>query len=54
MPVKIKPTPIKQSMYLLIPKNIADFIEINKDTLFSLSIEQSRKICVLKYEFAKS
>jgi hypothetical protein len=54
MPIKIEPTMIKQSFYLLVPKNIADFVEINENTILSLSIEQNKKICLLKYEFKKS
>jgi hypothetical protein len=54
MPIKIEPTMIKQSFYLLVPKNIAAFVEINKETLFSLSVEQNKKKCCLKYEFRKS
>jgi len=51
MPIKIKPTSIKQSVYLLVPKNIADFIEIGKNTILSLSIEKTKKKCIIKYEF---
>jgi len=53
MTIQIEPTMIKQSIYLLVPKNIAEFIEINKTTMFSLTIEQNQKKCILKYEFKK-
>lgn len=53
MPIKIEPTMIKQSYYLLVPKNIAEFVEINKSTSFLLYIEQTSKKCILKYEFKK-
>jgi hypothetical protein len=51
MPIKIKPTAIKQSIYLLVPKNIAEFIDIEKNTILSLSIERTTKKCILKYQF---
>jgi len=53
MTIKIKPTSIKQSIYLLVPKNIAEFVDINKGTTLLLTIEQNQKKCVLKYEFRK-
>ncbi|MBM2820097.1 MAG: hypothetical protein HW410_1780 [Nitrosarchaeum sp.] len=54
MTIKIKPTAIKQSIYLLVPKNIAEFIDIGKNTTLLLSIENNQKKCVLRYEFSKS
>jgi hypothetical protein len=51
MTIKIKPTMIKQSIYLLVPKNLGEFVEIAKDTTLLLTIEKTKKKCILKYEF---
>ena len=50
MIIQIEPTQIKESLYLLIPKNIADLISVKKDTEFSLNVKQNGKHYVLKYE----
>lgn len=49
MSIIIGPTKIKQSFYLLIPKNIADMVEINSKTKFSLHIKNEGKNKVLEY-----
>ena len=49
MAVKVETTKIKQSTYLLVPKDIADMIEINKNTKFSLKVKQNGKNRVLEY-----
>ena len=53
MPIKIEPTMIKQSFYLLVPKNIASLVEIDEHTLLTLSIEKSKNKNIIKYEFTK-
>ena len=49
MSIKMEPTKIKQSIYLLVPKNIADLIEIDKNTIVSLSIKKSQNKNILEY-----
>ena len=50
MAIQIEPTQIKESLYLLIPKNIAELIDAKKDTKFSLNVKQNGKHHVLEYE----
>jgi len=45
----MEPTKIKQSIYLLVPKNIADLVEIDKNTKVSLSIKKSQNKNILEY-----
>ena len=49
MVIVIQPTMIKDSFYLLIPKNIADLIEIKDKTKFSLKIKNNRSKQILEY-----
>ena len=49
MSIKMEPTKIKQSVYLLVPKNIADLVEIDKNTIVSLSIKKSQNKNILEY-----
>jgi len=49
MSITIEPTKIKQSFYLLIPKNIAQLIDINDSTKFSLKITNDGNKKVLEY-----
>jgi len=49
MSIIIEPTKIKQSFYLLIPKNIAELIDINDRTKFSLKIKEDGSKKVLEY-----
>jgi hypothetical protein len=49
MSITIEPTKIKQSFYLLIPKNIAELIDINDNTKFSLKITNDGTKKVLEY-----
>jgi hypothetical protein len=37
-------------MYLLVPKNIAEHVDINKTTKFSLKIKQNGKKPVLEFQ----
>jgi hypothetical protein len=49
MSIIIEPTKIKQSFYLLIPKNIAELIDIDDRTKFSLKIKDNGAMKVLEY-----
>jgi len=49
MPIEIKPTKIKQSFYLLIPKNIANLIDIKDNSKLILDIKNSDKAKILEY-----
>ena len=49
MTIEIEPTKIKQSFYLLVPKNIADLINIEDNTKLSLDIKNSEKGKILEY-----
>jgi len=49
MPIEIKPTKIKQSFYLLIPKNIANLIDIKDNSKLTLDIKNSDKVKILEY-----
>jgi hypothetical protein len=51
MSIIIEPTKIKQSFYLLIPKRIADMVDIDAKTKFSLKIKSESKHRVLEYYF---
>jgi len=51
MGIIIEATKIKQSFYLLIPKNIVELIDINDRTKFSLKIKDSGTKKVLEYYF---
>ena len=49
MSILIEPTKIKQSFYLLIPKSIADMVEIDSKTKFTLKIKNGGSSKVLEY-----
>ena len=49
MSITIKPTKIKQSVYLLVPKSIVDLIEIEKKTQLSLTLKKSGQKHILEY-----
>lgn len=51
MSIKVKPTRIKQSVYLLVPKDIADLVDINKNSTFSLKVRKNGKKSILEYSF---
>ena len=51
MTIKLAPTKIKKSLYLLVPKNIADLVEIDKKTMVSLSIKKIQNENILEYKF---
>jgi hypothetical protein len=50
MTIRIKPTKIKNSTYLLVPKDIADLVDINNMTKFSLKIKQNGKRPILEFQ----
>jgi hypothetical protein len=43
MAIKLSPTKIKGSKYLLIPKDLAQLLEINDNSILNLTIEDSSK-----------
>lgn len=43
MAIKLTPTKIKGSKYLLIPKDLAQLLEINDNSILNLTIEESSK-----------
>ncbi len=43
MAIRLTPTRIKGSHYLLIPKDLADLLEINDTSVLNLTIEESNK-----------
>ncbi len=49
MSITIKPTRIKQSVYLLVPKSIVDLIEIEKKTQLSLTLKKNGHKQILEY-----
>jgi len=50
MTIIIEPTKIKQSFYLLIPKNIVDLIDIKDNTKLSLKVKNVGKTQILEYQ----
>ncbi len=50
MTIILEPTKIKQSLYLLIPKNIVDLIDIKHNTKLSLNIKKVGNTQVLEYQ----
>ena len=49
MPIEIEPTKIKQSFYLLIPKNIANLINIQDSSKLTLDVKNTEKGQILEY-----
>ncbi|MBO0887876.1 hypothetical protein J2P12_02115 [Candidatus Bathyarchaeota archaeon] len=43
MPIQLTPTRIKGSKYLLIPKDLAQLLEIDDKSVLDLTIEESNK-----------
>jgi len=52
MTIIIEPIRIKQSVYLLIPKSIAELVEIKADTKLSLTIAKEENKQILRYQFS--
>lgn len=53
MPLKIRPTRVKGTYYLLIPKDIADLYEIDQNTSFSLKTDGDSDEVLLSYKKLK-
>jgi len=51
MTIQIKPTKIKDSFYLLVPKTIANLIDLENNSELSLVIKNSDKGKILEYRF---
>ncbi len=54
MTIQIKPTKIKNSTYLLIPKSIVDMVDVDDTTRFSLKIKQNGKKHILEFHIESS
>ena len=54
MSISIKPTQIKQSVYLLVPKSIVDLIEIEKKSKLSLNVKKNGHKHILEYSIDNS
>ncbi len=52
MAIKVQPTKIKQSVYLLVPKDIAELVDISDKTTFTLHIRRNGKKQTLEYSFS--
>ncbi len=49
MTIEIKPTKIKQSFYLLVPKNIANLLKMENNSQLSLDIKNTENAKILEY-----
>ena len=54
MSITIKPTKIKQSVYLLVPKSIVDLIEMENKAKLSLTVKKNGHKHILEYSVDKS
>ncbi len=54
MPLKIHPVRIKNTYYLLVPKDIADMLNINSSNTFNLTVKENTDTLLLKYKKAAS
>lgn len=54
MTIAIKPTQIKQSVYLLVPKSIVDLIDIEKKSKLSLNVKKNGHKHTLEYTIETS
>jgi len=54
MSITIKPTRIKQSVYLLIPKSIVDLIEMENKAKLSLTVKKNGHKHILEYTVEKA
>jgi hypothetical protein len=50
LPLKIRPTRVKGTYYLLIPKDIADLYEIDQNTSFTLRTDGDSSEVLLSYK----
>jgi len=51
MVIILEPTRIKQSVYLLVPKSVAELVEIKANTKLSLTITKEGNKHILQYQF---
>lgn len=54
MPLRIKPVRLKQSIYLRIPNDIADLIEVDPDDEITMRIDEQDERFLLIYSVKKS
>ncbi len=54
MAISIAPVRIKQSVYLLVPKNIVELIDLGDSSRISLEVKNDGKGCTLEYHLTKS
>ena len=54
MAITIKPTKIKQSVYLLVPKSIVELIEIEKKTQLTLNVKKNGHRHILEYSLEEN
>ena len=50
LPIELKATKAKETLYLRIPKDIATLLEINEKTSFTLKIVNEKEAQTLEYE----
>lgn len=50
MTIELRPTGIKNSTYLLIPKSIVELVDVNDSTKFLLQIKQNGKKPILEFQ----
>ena len=50
MPLKIHPVKLKETHYLLVPKNIAKMLDIKASSTFLLTIENGKNTVSLSYK----
>lgn len=50
MSIIVEPVKIKETTYLLIPKNIVELTDIDKQTSFTLKIKLNGKNHILEYQ----
>jgi len=53
MSIQLEPTMIKQSVYLLVPKPIATLVDVNENSIVSLSIKKIDGKNILEYKILK-
>ena len=52
MSIIIEPTKIKQTFYLLVPKNIAELVDIDAHTKLKLNMRKAGSKQILEYEIS--
>jgi hypothetical protein len=54
LPIKLKPVQVRGSLYILIPKTIAQLFNISKNTRFILSVEEHENKLILVFRTRRS